>query len=299
MIPAGRRAVDRKALAAQVYKVSERQLDRSGALKQDSAPGPISSPGVTAGRKLYDLAQWRDHAAGRPFAPLPTEHDPLDLLDRGDVAATLGIDPPTWDDYVQDGPAPAPDRTVCGVPHWYRRTIETYQAGRVGRGYGGGRPAGAADTAGEGRRDRVAEVYALLKTNPAQVTPESVRRRYKISTAAAQKLIEKAQARRDSGAAGPAEPRRRSSRVAEVRALLAADPGQVTPEAVAERFGIAGTVAAAVIEAARSPRHRRVAELLAGPPPADPAEVAREVAKRWHMSREKAAALVAEVAGQK
>jgi hypothetical protein len=141
MIPAGRRAVDRKALAAQVYKVSERQLDRSGALKQDGAPGPISSPGVTAGRKLYDLAQWGDHAAGRPFAPLPTEHDPLDLLDRGDVAAMLGIDPPTWDEYVQDGPAPAADRTVCGVPHWYRRTIETYQAGRVGRGYGGGRQA--------------------------------------------------------------------------------------------------------------------------------------------------------------
>ena len=295
MIPAGRRAVDRKALAAQVYKVSERQLYRNGALKQEGAPGPISSPGVTAGHKLYDLAQWGEHAAGRPFAPLPTEQDPLDLLDRGDVAAVLGINPATWDEYVQDGPAPAADRTVCGVPHWYRRTIETYQAGRVGRGYGGGRPAGAADGVGEGRRDRVAEVYALLKTDPGQVTPEAVRRRYKISTAAAEKLIEKAQARQE---AGPAEPRRRSSRVAEVRALLKTDPGQVTPEAVAVRFGIASTTAAAVIEAAGTPRHRRVADLLAGPPPADPAEVAREISKRWHMSREKAAALVAEVAGQ-
>jgi predicted DNA-binding transcriptional regulator AlpA len=298
MIPAGRRAVDRKALAVQVFGTTEPELVKSGALSVPGAPGPISSPAATGGRKLYDLAQWREHAAGRPVEALPAEPDPLDLLDRGDVAALLGIEPATWDGYVKDERAPAADRTRYGVLHWYRSTIEAYQAGRVGRGHGGGRPVGARDRATAGRRDRVAEVYALLMRDPGQVTPETVRHRYKISTAAAVKLIENAKARRDADLSAPAEPRRRSSRVAEVRTLLKTDPGQVTPEAVAARFGMARTTAAKVIEAARSPRFPRIAELLAGPPPADPAEVVREIARTRHMSYEKAAALVAEAAGQ-
>ncbi|MEJ8657601.1 hypothetical protein [Streptomyces sp. MS1.AVA.4] len=86
---------------------------------------------------------------------------------------------------------------MCGVPHWYRRTILDWDANRAGAGAGAGRPKGSKDSR---PRDRAADprlsradarkdrVQAMLAHDP-RITAAAVAEAEGISVRQAHRII--------------------------------------------------------------------------------------------------------------
>ncbi|MEU6708634.1 hypothetical protein [Streptomyces wuyuanensis] len=192
MIPAGRTALGTADIAA---RLGRKALPRAVA---EELPAPISRSGAQT--RIWDEKQVTAHLQGKAVPPLPTGESPKDLLDREEARHELGnvIKPEAWRAYINHGHAPQPDKIVCGVPHWYRRTIRDWDANRPGAGAGGGRPKGSKDTK---PRDRAADprlakadarkqrVQALLAESP-DITLEAIAEAEGISTRQVRRIIE-------------------------------------------------------------------------------------------------------------
>ncbi|MEX5637242.1 helix-turn-helix transcriptional regulator, partial [Parafrankia sp. FMc2] len=76
--------------------------------------------------------------------PEPAHEEADPLLTTAEVAALLGVGPPTWRGYVSRGTAPAPDDPDLGrpparrTPRWRRSTVEAWAATRRTPGGTGG-----------------------------------------------------------------------------------------------------------------------------------------------------------------
>ncbi|WP_059010251.1 hypothetical protein [Streptomyces specialis] len=145
MIPAGRTPAD-SARAARLMGIALGTFRNRRAWEK--LPPTLSRPG--ARQRIWDEEQLLAAVEGRPVPPLPDTPHPDDLLDTEEARQTIPAEQrpteETWRSYISDGTGPRPDRTVFGVPHFYRRTIPAWLASRPGRGAGGGRPVGATDS---------------------------------------------------------------------------------------------------------------------------------------------------------
>lgn len=177
MIPAGRTPLG----TADIAKLKgTRSLSRDDA---EQLPAPISREGART--RIWDSEQVGAHLAGREVPELPGEESPEDLLDREEARHELKnvIKPEAWRAYVAHGHAPKPDKVVCGVAHWKRRTIREWDANRPGERAGGGRPKGSKDTKprtaetdrrlarAETRQNRVRQ---MLTDTEGRVTPAEI-----------------------------------------------------------------------------------------------------------------------------
>ncbi|MFC1405795.1 MULTISPECIES: hypothetical protein [Streptacidiphilus] len=84
-------------------------------------------------------------AAVKAGAAMPTQPHPDDRLDYEEARLALPEDrrptPKTWESYLRDGTAPPvrPEDVLCGVSHWRRADLATWNENRRGRGGGPGR----------------------------------------------------------------------------------------------------------------------------------------------------------------
>lgn len=192
MIPAGRSAIDREGLA-ELHGLSIHQAKRVGApWSKPGHPEPLTQGRPGRGRPLlWDYEQASAYAHGEPIPPLPEPGDPHDLLDTVEAAEAAGLSVETWNRYVryershtrapeQRPLAPPPDEVVHGTPHWYRKTIDAYNADRAEspERHPGGRPPGASDSMA--RADvaaRIAELVAEAKANGEKPVVADIARR--------------------------------------------------------------------------------------------------------------------------
>lgn len=158
MIPAGRTAIDASGIAA-IHGITLGTLRNNKTYDQPDFPRPLNTRGR---RKLWDLTQVRAHAAGQPVPPLPSEAHPDDLLDDYEAAEAAEVEPTTWKTDVRRGRVHDKPRTIRGVRHWHRRTIDAYRDRPRGRP---GRPTGATDSKPRRRRRNPQREHAaqLLK----------------------------------------------------------------------------------------------------------------------------------------
>ncbi|MET7621957.1 hypothetical protein [Streptomyces sp. NPDC005408] len=139
MIPAGRTPLGTADVAK---RMGTKSLPRTVA---EQLPEPISRQGART--FIWDSEQIDARLADGNVPELPEKESPEDLLDREEAwqeLIKLGVElkPSTWRSYLAHGYAPKPDKEVCGVAHWYRRTILAWPGQRPGEGAGGGRPKG-------------------------------------------------------------------------------------------------------------------------------------------------------------
>ncbi|MFD8079011.1 hypothetical protein ACFV3E_40930 [Streptomyces sp. NPDC059718] len=172
MIPAGRTAVFSDGIA----ELADRKALTPAFASQ--LPDPISRPGART--RYWDKAQIRAHLAGKDIPTLPAVESPKDLLDREEAREELvklgvTLKPEAWRSYINNGYAPKADRTIEGVPHWYRSTIHAWPASRPGERAGAGRPKGSKEStprtpATDARlaraQERLERVRAMVKATP-------------------------------------------------------------------------------------------------------------------------------------
>lgn len=178
MIPAGRTPLGATDIAKRKGKKSLSPADA------EQLPTPISREGART--RIWDKKQVDARLAGLDEVPaLPAQESPEDLLDQEEARHELQnvIKPTAWRAYVAHGHAPKPDKVVCGVAHWKRRTIRDWDAGRPGAGAGAGRPKGSKDSKprtaatdkrlarAQERKDRVAQ---MLADSNGQVTAAEI-----------------------------------------------------------------------------------------------------------------------------
>jgi hypothetical protein len=159
-------------------------------------PAPLTSGRPRRGHpRLWDREQAAAYAEGRPIPALPKPGDPLDLLDLAEAAELTRMTPATWARYEhherttrrasgQPPLVPQPDETVCGIPHWYRRTVEQFRADRAGRARAprGGRPRGATDRIARGETAaRVAELLRQARARGESVSIAEIARQLGIN----------------------------------------------------------------------------------------------------------------------
>jgi hypothetical protein len=143
MIPAGRTPLGTTDIAK---RMGRKTLPRDAA---DLLPAPISRTGAQT--RIWDADQVEAKLADQEVPPLPTSESPEDLLDREESRtelSKLGLDlkPEAWRSYINHGYGPKPDKVVCGVAHFSRRTIAEWLSQRPGEGAGAGRPKGVKDS---------------------------------------------------------------------------------------------------------------------------------------------------------
>ncbi|MFC7650655.1 hypothetical protein ACFQX6_67585 [Streptosporangium lutulentum] len=131
MIRAGRTVVDAEGLA-RLHGVSLATAKRHQLFDDATLPAPVSA----ARKRLWDREQAQAHAANDPIPPLPDTDCDDDLLEAAEAAQLWEIAVENWNRYVAQKRAPERTETVCGVDHWRRDVVVTYQ--RPGRGVGGG-----------------------------------------------------------------------------------------------------------------------------------------------------------------
>ncbi len=202
MIPAGRRAVDQRGIAA-LHGLSVHQARRRRPWAALGHPAPLTRGRPRRGHpQLWDYEQAAAYAAD-PQAPvplLPEPGHPDDLLDGEEAAELAGIEPATWyhygwlDDQRQQSTdlVPPPDAEVSGTPHWYRHTVLAYRADRERRAGAprGGRPAGSADGVTRGEiTTRVAELLAHADQTGEPVSVAEVARRLGVNYSTAHKHV--------------------------------------------------------------------------------------------------------------
>jgi hypothetical protein len=195
MIPAGRTPLGTADIAKRMGK---KTLPRTVA---EQLPEPISREGART--FIWDSKQIEAKLADRKVPELPEKESPGDLLDREEARQELiklGVElkPEAWRSYINHGYAPKPDKEVCGVAHWYRRTILAWPDQRPGEGAGGGRPPGtggkpldrSADprlARKEARKDRIRTM--LKDSADGQVTAKEIADTEGISERQAQRLL--------------------------------------------------------------------------------------------------------------
>lgn len=158
MIPAGRTPIGAEQ-AARLHGMALKTALNKKLFDQPSFPAAL-----TEGRRkrIWDEAQVRAHASGKPIPAIPAaEPHPDDLLERAEAAAVWGVSPATWDSYLVEGYAPGPDMVIEGRELWRRGTVQKYP--RPGRGAGGGRPQGSRAPRVTGpKSERLAQVRRVL-----------------------------------------------------------------------------------------------------------------------------------------
>lgn len=191
MIPAGHTAVDFAGLA-RIHGLAPGTL----ANKINHMPGHPPPLNTRGHRKLWDQAQARAYVAGQPIPPLPNRDHPDDLLNDYEAAEVAGIKPSTWRFYAREGYIHGSSRTICGMRHWPRHTVEAHRD----RPKLPGRTVGAKDTrprrrAPDPRRARVAELLRRAAAGGPAVTARDIAAAHNISTRTAERWL--AQARRE------------------------------------------------------------------------------------------------------
>ncbi|MGW2865594.1 DUF6292 family protein [Streptomyces sp. NPDC001205] len=177
-------------------------------------PRPISSPEARV--LLWDGEQVAAFLAGDPIPALPAQDDLGDLLDQHEAPQSLAepVSARSWEVYRNDELLASALVDVAGVPHWPRAAVQAWDAGRPGRGHGGGRKVGSRQSLP--REEIVPRIQALLNTTPG-VTRDQAAEQLGVHHDTAQRALT-------------------SVRTARVRELLGSKP-ELTAEDVAENLG--------------------------------------------------------------
>lgn len=165
-------------------------------------PAPISREGART--LIWDADQIDAYLTAQDVPELPEQESPEDLLDREEaraVLARLGVElkPEAWRSYINHGYAPKPDKEgeeVCGVAHWYRRTILEWPDQRPGEGAGAGRPEGTGKPLDPSakriarKEERKERIRAMLEdSSGGQVTVKEIAEAEGISERQVQRLL--------------------------------------------------------------------------------------------------------------
>jgi IclR-like helix-turn-helix domain-containing protein len=203
VIPAGRTAVDREGIA-ELHGLTFHQARARRPWNEPGHPAPLTAGRPSNSRpRLWDRDQAAAYAADDPIPPLPEPGSPDDLLDVTEAAELAGLSVATWTRYesyerTRTRPAgerptvPPPDDQICGVPHWYRRTIERFRADRNSPAPAPrrGRPAGATDRVPRADiRTRVAELVDQAHEHGEPVNIAEIARRLGIHYGTAHRYV--------------------------------------------------------------------------------------------------------------
>jgi hypothetical protein len=202
VIRAGRRVLDKAAIAVAAGFGSLRSAQRADLFKQPGMPASVTSGSKN---QLFDEQQIHAWLKGDPIPPLPDEDHPDDLLDEVECAELWGVKPRTWYRYYRldeertEGqrrllpPLAEGEDVPEGMLFWRRGAVESHQ--RPGPGAGAGRPSGARDTRPRARRSernarKEAVQLMLQEAEPGEpVTPRQVADELDIPMRLAQSLL--------------------------------------------------------------------------------------------------------------